>query len=88
MDTGPNRVTLFSAHQMGTARAGADPGTSATDPVGRIRIDRRGRILRGGYVADGSLFPSAPGINPMLTIMVLAERVARAVNDDRPGAAP
>jgi choline dehydrogenase-like flavoprotein len=88
MDTGPNRVTLFSAHQMGSARAGADPATSATDPAGRIRLDRRGGILRGGYVADGSLFPSAPGINPMLTIMVLAERVARAVIDDRAAAAP
>ena len=88
MDTGPNRVTLFSAHQMGTARAGIDPATSPTDPVGRIRLDRRGRILRGGFVADGSLVPSAPGINPMVTIMVLAERVARAVIDDPAAAAP
>ena len=88
LDTGANRVTLFSAHQMGTARAGADPAASATDPWGRIRLDRHGGTLRGGYVADSSLFPSASGINPMLTIMVLAERVARAVIDDRADAAP
>ncbi len=88
VDTGPNRVTLFSAHQMGTARAGADPVTSPTDPWGRIRLDERGALLKGGYVADGSLFPTPPGINPMLTIMVLAERTARAVIHDRPAAAP
>jgi choline dehydrogenase-like flavoprotein len=88
LDTGPNRVTLFSAHQMGTARAGADPRTSATDPWGRIRLDRRGRLLQGAYVADGSLFPTPSGVNPMLTIMVLAERAARAAIDDRKAAAP
>jgi choline dehydrogenase-like flavoprotein len=33
-------------------------------------------------VADASLFPSAAGVNPMLTIMALAERTARAVLAD------
>jgi choline dehydrogenase-like flavoprotein len=31
------------------------------------------------YVADGSLFPTGIGINPMVTIMALARRVARTV---------
>jgi choline dehydrogenase-like flavoprotein len=88
IDSGPNRVTLFSAHQMGTARAGADPASSATDPWGRVRLDRRGAVLRGAYVADGSLCPTPPGVNPMLTIMVLAERAARAAIADRSAAAP
>ena len=88
MDTGPNRVALFSAHQMGTARAGAEPRTSPTDPWGRVRLDPSGRVLAGAYVADASLFPTPPGINPMLTIMVLAERTARAAIDDRPAGTP
>jgi choline dehydrogenase-like flavoprotein len=30
-------------------------------------------------VADASLFPTSLGVNPMLTTMVLARRVARAI---------
>ncbi len=78
-DFGPNRGFLFSAHQMGTARAGGDPRKSACDPWGRVRSDTRGGIVGGLYVADGSLFPTASGVNPMVTIMTLAKRVARTV---------
>jgi choline dehydrogenase-like flavoprotein len=85
IDVGPNRLSVFSAHQMGTARSGVDPRTSATDPWGRVRADASGGLLRGAYVADGSLFPSAPGVNPMLSVMALAERVARAVLEDEAG---
>ena len=68
--TQANRQPLFSAHQMGTAPLGADPETSVVDPLGRV----------WGYenllVADGSLFPQASGVNPMLTIMAMSRRVA------------
>jgi choline dehydrogenase-like flavoprotein len=87
IDTGPNRVSLFSAHQMGSVRGGADPKRCPADAGGRVRSDTEGSVLRGAYVADGSLLPNAPGVNPMLTIMAAAERVARAVladeSDDR-----
>jgi choline dehydrogenase-like flavoprotein len=83
LDTAPNRLSLFSAHQMGTVRAGADPHAHAADPAGRVRLDGSGSVLRGAYVADASLFPTAAGVNPMLTVMALAERVARAVLADR-----
>jgi choline dehydrogenase-like flavoprotein len=86
-DTAPNRVALFSAHQMGSVRAGSDPRRCPTDASGRVRDDARGTVLRGAYVADASLLPTAPGVNPMLTIMVAAERVARAVLADEQGAA-
>jgi choline dehydrogenase-like flavoprotein len=80
-DLGPNRTFVFSAHQMGTARAGADARLSVCDPHGRVRGDGSA-VVPGLYVADGSLFPSAAGVNPMLTIMTLAERTARAVFAD------
>jgi choline dehydrogenase-like flavoprotein len=82
-DFSPNRGSLFSAHQMGTARMGADPRHHACDPAGRVRAGggRRGNdeLVGGLYVADGSLFPTAIGVNPMITIMALARRVARTV---------
>jgi long-chain-alcohol oxidase len=81
-DLRPNRTSLFSAHQMGTARAGAEPSGHPCDPSGRVRRDVRGTLVSGLYVADSSLFPTASGVNPMLTVMTLAERTARAVLGD------
>ncbi len=79
-DFGPNRGALFSAHQMGTARMGADPRRHVCDPAGRVRASARGGVvIRGLYVADTALFPTALGVNPMLTVMALARRVARTV---------
>jgi len=78
-DFAPNRGMVFSAHQMGTARMGADPHDHAVDPRGRVRADERGTVVPGLYVGDASLFPTAVGVNPMITIMVLARRVARTV---------
>jgi choline dehydrogenase-like flavoprotein len=69
----PNDVALFSAHVNGTCRIGTDPRTSGATPDG----ERHG--VRGLYICDGSLFPTAPGVNPQETIMalglVMAERV-------------
>lgn len=66
----PNRQTLFSAHLMGTAAMGVVPQRSVVDPTGRV----------WGYqnllVADGSVFPQSSGVNPMLTIMAMASRIA------------
>jgi len=78
-DFGPNRGLVFSAHQLGTARMGSDPADHAVDEHGRARSDARGGIVPGLYVGDGSLCPTAIGVNPMITIMALARRVARTV---------
>jgi choline dehydrogenase-like flavoprotein len=76
----PNRGTVLSAHQMGSARAGADPAGHPCDPQGRVRAGGRGdAVVPGLYVADASLFPTALGTNPMLATMVMARRVGRTV---------
>jgi choline dehydrogenase-like flavoprotein len=82
-DFRPNRGTVASAHQMGSARAGGDARDYPCDPVGRVRTAgaRPGRdaTIPGLYVGDASLFPTALGVNPMITTMVWARRVARTV---------
>jgi choline dehydrogenase-like flavoprotein len=72
-----NWSTLFSAHQMGTCRMGADPRTSVCDERGAVRG------VAGLYVADGSLFPASSGVNPMITIMGLAKLVGEGLGATR-----
>jgi len=78
LDFAPNRGTVFSAHQMGTLRMGADAGDHAADPRGRVRGPGCS-IIPGLYAADSSTFPTAIGVNPMLAVMTMARRVARTV---------
>jgi long-chain-alcohol oxidase len=67
------RATLASYHQMGSCRIGTDPASSAVGP------DHQAHELDGLYVADASLFPTASGVNPMLSVMALAHRAAGQV---------
>ena len=67
---GPNRTSYFSFHQMGSARMGSDPGMSVVD------ADNQAHDLAGLYVMDGSCFPTASGVNPMISIAAIAHRGA------------
>ncbi len=69
----PNALALFSAHLMGGLPMGADPRRAAVDPSGRLYG------VRNLYVADASLLPTAPGVNPMIAIMAMARRVGRRI---------
>jgi choline dehydrogenase-like flavoprotein len=77
-DFAPNRGSLFSAHQMASVRMGASVADHPCDPDGRVRT-RAGAPVAGLYVGDASLFPTGIGVNPMITVMALARRVARTV---------
>jgi choline dehydrogenase-like flavoprotein len=70
---GPGRAALFSYHQMGSCRIGTDRAASAVGP------DHRSHEVDGLYVADASLFPTASGVNPMLSVMALAHRAAAKI---------
>jgi len=65
-----NDFALFSAHQMGSCRMGSDPAESVADGRGQLHD------TRGVWIGDGSAFPTAPGVNPMISIMSLAHRTA------------
>jgi choline dehydrogenase-like flavoprotein len=67
---GPNRTSYFSFHQMGTARMGSNPATSVVD------MNNETHDTTGLYVMDGSCFPTASGVNPMVSIAAIAHRGA------------
>jgi choline dehydrogenase-like flavoprotein len=67
------KVSISSAHLMGGCRMGADAGGSVTDAWGQVHG------IPWLFVADGSLFPACAEINPYVTIMALADRVAERV---------
>ncbi len=67
----PHGQALFSAHQMGSCRI------AGSSIMGAVRPDGQTYEVRGLYVADASVFPTASGVNPMITIMGTAHYLAQ-----------
>lgn len=70
------RICIQSAHPMGGCCMGTDPRSSVTTPQGRVHG------LPWLHVADASLFPDSAGVNPYLTVMALADRVAQNIREE------
>jgi choline dehydrogenase-like flavoprotein len=66
----PADLRLEAFHPMGTARMAADPTRSVVAPDGEVHD------VPGLLVADASLFPTSLNVNPMITIMACARRIA------------
>jgi choline dehydrogenase-like flavoprotein len=77
--TPASELHLAAFHPTGSVRMGADPQRAPVDPTGRLRG------MRGVYIADASLLPTCPEVNPQLTIMALALGVADEVVKGSPG---
>lgn len=70
-----------TAHLMGGCRMGDDPASSVTDPNGRTWD------IPNLWIGDASLMPTGGGVNPSLTIMANAARIADRIRElARPGA--
>jgi cholesterol oxidase len=67
LDGGP-LGKFMTVHPLGGCPMGDDPATSVTDDMGRVRGQP------GLVVLDGSIVPTALGVNPSKTIAALAER--------------
>ncbi|TPL75265.1 GMC family oxidoreductase [Mesorhizobium sp. B2-3-13] len=67
-----------TAHQAGTARFGTDPAASVLD------VDCKAHELDNLYIADASFFPSIAAVNPTLTIIANALRVADLIKERLP----
>jgi hypothetical protein len=61
------QASFVSAHQMGTCRIGSSAKSSVVDPTCQVWG------TEGLYVVDASVFPSASGANPMVTVMAIAD---------------
>ncbi|KAF8380847.1 hypothetical protein HHK36_028342 [Tetracentron sinense] len=64
---------ICSAHQMGSCRMGVDPKRSV--------VNQRGETweVDGLFVADTSVFPTALGVNPMVTVQAIAYCTAQSI---------
>ncbi len=63
------KLRLAAFHPSGTAAAGSDPARHPVGPDGALRG------VSGVWVADASILPSCPGVNPQVSIMALAAGV-------------
>lgn len=66
----PELLHVAAFHPTGTARMGADAHRHPVDAEGRLRG------VRNVWVADASVLPTCPEVNPQVTIMALALAVA------------
>jgi choline dehydrogenase-like flavoprotein len=62
-----------SSHYLGTCRMGKDPQASVVDPW------CRSHDVPNLFIGDGSVFVTAGGVNPALTISALATRTAEGI---------
>ena len=72
---GKNIPVGGTAHQAGTCRFGTDPKTSVLD------LDCKAHEIDNLYVTDASFFPSIGAVNPTLTIVANALRVADRIKE-------
>jgi choline dehydrogenase-like flavoprotein len=66
----PRQLSPMAFHPLGTARMGADPEHAVVDENLQVHG------VAGLHVCDGSVVPSSLGVNPQITIMALATRLA------------
>jgi choline dehydrogenase-like flavoprotein len=76
----PGRTSVSAAHLMGGCGMGRSAADSVTDGWGRVHG------VPWLRVADISLFPDSLEINPYLTVMALADRVAERLAEELGGA--
>ena len=74
----PGKTTISSAHLMGGCRMGRSTTDSVTDVWGQVHS------VPWLFVADSSLMPRCAEVNPYITIMALADRVAQRVREVAP----
>jgi choline dehydrogenase-like flavoprotein len=71
------RMSYITFHQMASCAMGSSPARSVVGETGESHD------VRGLFVVDASTFPTSSGVNPMITIMAIADHVARGILERR-----
>lgn len=84
--------TLVSVHPLGGCGMSDDPAGGAVNDRGQVFDGRGGcggtafshtaTVHPGLYVADGSVIPTSLGVNPLMTICAVSERIAEQIVTD------
>lgn len=70
----PTDYTIYASHPHGTCRMSADPDRGVVRPS-----DGQTHDVENLHVTDASVFPTALGVNPQVTIMGTAMELARGI---------
>jgi cholesterol oxidase len=70
--------TLLTPHPLGGCPMGESATTGVVNHLGQV-FSEDGSIHEGLYIADGSIVPTAIGVNPFLTISALTEHIAEGI---------
>jgi len=75
---------VLTSHPLGGCPMGEKVDKGVVDEHGRVlrTTDAGGGVHRGLYIADGSILPTALGVNPALTISAVSLRVAQKVLEE------
>ena len=63
---GQGKILVASAHPQGGNKMGSDPNKSVVDSY------CRSHDIQNLYICDASVFPTSVGVNPQLTVLMLA----------------
>ncbi len=75
-----NARRLITAHPLGGCPMGETHHTGVVDECGRVYSGKGSKETHPGlYIADGSIIPTALGVNPFLTISALSEYIADCI---------
>lgn len=74
---------IITVHPLGGCCMAADGTAGVVNHKGQVFSGTNSKVHEGLYICDGSIVPTSLGVNPLLTISALAERISAIAAADR-----